>query len=58
LPTPHVRKPGSACKSSRPDSAQVAVVVVLLIHQRRPLSVWLLASLLPALVGAYFSLAF
>jgi hypothetical protein len=34
------------------------VVVVLLIHQRRPLSVWLLASLLTALVGAYFSLAF
>jgi hypothetical protein len=35
----------------------VALVVVLLIHQRRPVSVWLLASLLPALVGAYFCLA-
>lgn len=31
----------------------VAVAACLLIHQRRPLSVWLLAGLLPTLVGAY-----
>lgn len=32
----------------------VAVVACLLIHQRSPLSPWLLAGLLPSLVGAYF----
>lgn len=35
----------------------VAVVAGLLIHQRNPLSPWLLAGLLPSLVGAYFCLA-
>lgn len=35
----------------------VAVVACLLIHQRRPLSIWLLAGLLPSLVGAYLYFA-
>lgn len=35
----------------------VAVVAVLLIHQRRPLSPWLLAGLLPTAVGAYLCFA-
>lgn len=35
----------------------VAVAACLLIHQRRPLSAWLLAGLLPSLVGAYLCFA-
>ena len=35
----------------------VAVAACLLIHQRRPLSGWLLAGLLPSLVGAYLCFA-
>ncbi|MGZ4427143.1 MAG: hypothetical protein ACXVXC_17090 [Nocardioidaceae bacterium] len=32
----------------------LAMVAALLIHQRRPLSAWLLIGLLPSLVGVYF----
>ncbi len=35
----------------------LAFVAALLIHRRRPLSVWLLAGLLPSIVGAYLIFA-
>lgn len=36
-------------------SGVAGIVAALAIHQRRLLSPWLLAGLLPALVGAYFT---